>query len=80
VPKLLTNNEREKMTTVKDLIEQLKKHDPEATVVFQYLTHEHTDYSIDEFEARAWELEYTNFGDQMSTIMNEWLADTEVEV
>ena len=68
------------MTTAKQLIEQLSKLDPDTTVVFQYLTYEHTDYSIDEFEARALELEYTNFGDQMSVIFNEWLADTEVEV
>jgi hypothetical protein len=68
------------MTTARQLIEQLSKLDPDTTVVFQYLTHEHTDYSIDEFEARAWELEYTNFGDYMSNAMNEWLADTEVEV
>jgi hypothetical protein len=68
------------MTTARQLIEQLSKLDPDTTVVFQYLTHEDTDYSIDEFEARAWELEYTNFGDQMSNTFNEWLADTEVEV
>ena len=68
------------MTTARQLIEQLSKLEPDTTVVFQYLTHEHTDYSIDEFEARAWELEYTNFGDQMSNTIKEWLADTEVEV
>ena len=68
------------MTTARQLIEQLSKLDPDTTVVFQYLTHEHTNDSIDEFEARAWELEYTNFGDYMSNAMNEWLADTEVEV
>jgi hypothetical protein len=68
------------MTTARQLIEQLSKLDPDTTVVFQYLTHEHTDYSVDEFEARAWELEYTNFGDQMTGIFTEWLADTEVEV
>ena len=67
------------MTTARQLIEQLGKLDPDTTVVFQYLTHEHTDYSIDEFEARAWELEYTNFGDRMTETMREWLADTEVE-
>jgi RNase P/RNase MRP subunit POP5 len=68
------------MTTARQLIEQLSKLDPDTTVVFQYLTHEHTDYSIDEFEARAWELEYTNFGDQMTASINEWLADVEIEV
>jgi hypothetical protein len=68
------------MTTARQLIEQLSKLDPDTTVVFQYLTHQHTDYSIDEFEARAWELEYTNFGDHMTETMTEWLADTEVEV
>ena len=68
------------MTTARQLIEQLSKLDPDTTVVFQYLTHEHTDYSIDEFEARAWELEYTNFGDQMTDTIKEWLADTEVEI
>ena len=68
------------MTTARQLIEQLSKLDPDTTVVFQYLTHEHTDYSIDEFEARAWELEYTNFGDYMTASIKEWLADVEVEV
>lgn len=62
-------------TTAKDLIEQLSKLDPDTTVVFQYLTHEHTDFSIDDFEARATALDYTDFADEMSIKMNEWLYE-----
>jgi hypothetical protein len=64
-------------TTVGELIEQLKTLDPDTTVVFQYLTHEHTDFSIDDFESKAEALDYTNFADEMSITMNEWLAEME---
>jgi hypothetical protein len=62
-------------TTVGELIEQLKTLDPDTTVVFQYLVPEHTDFSIDEFEERAEALDYTDFADEMSIKMNEWLSE-----
>ena len=62
-------------TTVGQLIEQLKTLDPDTTVVFQYLVPEHTDFSIDEFESRAEALDYTDFADEMSIKMNEWLEE-----
>ena len=62
-------------TTVKQLIEQLNTLDPDTTVVFQYLVPEHTDFSIDEFEERAEALDYTDFADEMSIKMNEWLSE-----
>jgi hypothetical protein len=66
------------MATVGELIEQLKKHDSDETVVFQYLLCEHTDLSKDVFDASADALDYTNFADDMSIKMNEWLVDVEV--
>lgn len=66
------------MATVKDLIEQLNTiKDKDQTVVFQYLLCEHTDLSIDQFESRAEALDYTDFADEMSITMNEWLLEME---
>ena len=64
-------------TTVGQLIEQLKLHDLNETVVFQYLLNEHTDLSVEDFEARAEALDYTDFADEMSIMMKEWLAEME---
>ena len=67
------------MATVKDLIEQLNTiRNKDQTVVFQYLLAEHTDLSIDEFEERAQALDYTDFADEMSVQMNEWLSEMAV--
>jgi hypothetical protein len=62
-------------TTVGELINQLNTIDPNTTVVFQYLIPEHTDFSVEDFEARAEALDYTDFADEMSIKMNEWLAE-----
>jgi hypothetical protein len=66
-------------TTVKELIKQLNTIDPDTTVVFQYLIPEYTDFSVSEFEDRAEALDYTDFADEMSIAMTEWLKDVEVE-
>lgn len=63
-------------TTVKDLIEQLNTiKEKDQPIVFQYLLCEHTDFSIDDFESKAETLDYTDFADEMSIKMNEWLAE-----
>jgi len=38
------------MATVANLIEQLKAHDPNEPIVFQYMIQEYTPYFADEFE------------------------------
>jgi hypothetical protein len=38
------------MATVANLIEQLKAHDPNEPIVFQYMVQEYTPYFADEFE------------------------------
>jgi hypothetical protein len=64
------------MTTVKDLIDQLNTiREKDQPIVFQYLLAEHTDLSIDEFEQRAEALDYTDFADEMSIKMNDWLSE-----
>ncbi len=64
------------MATVKDLIEQLNTiREKDQPIVFQYLLAEHTDLSIDEFEQRAEALDYTDFADEMSIKMNDWLSE-----
>jgi len=67
------------MTTVNDLIEQLKDIPNGTPIVFQYLLPEHTDYDTEDFTERAEALDYTDFADEMSRTMTEWLADVEVE-
>jgi hypothetical protein len=66
-------------TTVKELIEQLKDIPGNTPVVFQYLLPEHTEYDTDDFTERAEALDYTDFGDAMSSVMNEWLDEVELE-
>ncbi len=64
------------MATVKDLIDQLNTiREKDQPIVFQYLLAEHTDLSIDEFEQRAEALDYTDFADEMSIKMNDWLSE-----
>ncbi len=66
------------MATVKDLIDQLNTiKEKDQPIVFQYLLCEHTDLSMDEFEERAEALDYTDFADEMSIVMNEWLSEME---
>lgn len=69
------------MATVRDLIEHLNTiPDKEQPIVFQYLLCEHTNLSIDEFESRAEALDYTDFADEMSIRMNEWLSEMDEAV
>jgi hypothetical protein len=65
-------------TTVRDLVDQLKKLDPDQTIVYQYLLSEHTDLGIDSFELRAQALENSGFADSMSMSMISWLEDMDV--
>lgn len=62
-------------TTVKDLIEQLSTIDPTTPIVFQYLLPEHTEFSTNDFSNRVEALDSTDFADDMSFQMNNWLDD-----
>ena len=62
-------------TTVAQLIEHLKTEDPNTVVVFQYILAEHTDWDEDDFETRAELLDSSDFPDESSAYIKQWLND-----
>jgi phage/plasmid-associated DNA primase len=62
-------------TTIAQLIEHLKTEDQNATVVFQYVLAEHTDWDEDDFEDRATLLDSSGFPDESASYIKQWLAD-----
>lgn len=67
------------MATVKSLIEQLEKLDPEDTILFQYLTSEFLDgYHEHEFAELVEYLDdNSTFADDSSSMFRSWLQEAE---
>lgn len=65
------------MTTVKQLIKQLKEyHDPDEPIIFQYIVADYTDYSESDFESIAeYLMDNDSFGDESANFFASWMEE-----
>lgn len=68
------------MTTVAQLIEQLKDENPNLPIVFQYLTPEHLSMDTETFEQVSERLEKSNFYSDLTEQMVMAIRDTEADL
>lgn len=64
------------MATVASLIEQLKTHDPNEAIVFQYMVAEWTSYAPEDFaEVSNYLMNNDSFGDESSQFFRAWMSE-----
>jgi len=64
------------MATVANLIEQLKTHDPNEAIVFQYMVADWTSYLPSEFEEVSnYLMNNDSFGDESSQFFRAWMSE-----
>jgi hypothetical protein len=64
------------MATVANLIEQLKTHDPNEPIVFQYMVADWTPYLPSEFEEVSnYLMNNDSFGDESSQFFRAWMSE-----
>ncbi len=64
------------MATVASLIEQLKTHDPEEAIVFQYMIAEWTSYAPEDFaEVSNYLMNNDQFGQDSTELFQGWMSE-----
>jgi hypothetical protein len=64
------------MATVASLIEQLKEHDPNEPILFQYMIADWTSYLPEEFEEiSSYLMSNDQFGDDTSELFSSWMSE-----